>query len=211
MIIKKRYSGLDYEKVLEYLGIKNDILFAKDENINEKDIDKKVIDYITEDLIFTTKAYGIVNSGNESKRQEFISPIIKRIVAEYYDKNVRIKKEFYIEGDVVRGPVEYVIANGKYILIIIEAKKYVFDQGRAQLLMQLYNAYIKNIKNGAPKVHTIYGIVTTGELWEFVWCTGNNNIHTVEDVKSNIVWNYKDKIQPIEKNLEKKKKNGKIR
>ncbi|KAI9301051.1 hypothetical protein BJ944DRAFT_234269 [Cunninghamella echinulata] len=169
---KKEYSGLDCEKVLEYLGTKNDILFAKDANINEKDIDKKAIDYITEGLIFTTKAYGIVNSGNESKRQEFISSIIKRIVAEYYDKNVRIKKEFYIESNDVRGLVEYVISNSKYILIIIETKN-AFDQG---------------------------------EVWEFVWCTGNNNIHTIEDVGSNIIWNYKDKIQPIEKKFRKEKR-----
>ncbi|CAO3642625.1 unnamed protein product [Cunninghamella blakesleeana] len=69
--------------------------------------------------------------------------------------------------------------------------------------MQLYNAYIKNIKNGAPKSHSIYGTVTTGYTWEFIWCKGNDNIKDIKDVKSNMIWNYKQQIHPIELDLEK--------
>ncbi|KAI9303466.1 hypothetical protein BJ944DRAFT_268359 [Cunninghamella echinulata] len=199
---KKGYSGLSYERVLSFLGIKNNILFSKDEDIDEKEINNEVIKRISTLLIILTRAFGIVNSGNESKRKEFISTIIYNVVNEYYEKNVEILKD-YIDGDDVKGPVEYVIVHNKYILIVIEAKKDDFDQGRAQLLMQLYNAYIENIKNGAPNNHSIYGTVTTGYTWEFIWCKGNDNIKDVKDVRSNMIWHYKQQIHPIELNLEK--------
>ncbi|CAO3619747.1 unnamed protein product [Cunninghamella echinulata] len=199
---KKGYSGLDYKKVLEYLGIDSEELFSKDEDIPMKDIDTEVIGNISKNLIIVTKAQGIVNEGNESKRKKFVDVIILSVAAKYHDKKVKVLTEESI--DDLKGPVEYVKVHKKYILVVIEAKKDDFDQGRAQLLMQLYNAYIKNIKNGTPKNHTIYGIVTSGDLWEFIWCKGNDNINTINDVKPNIMWSYKDKIQPIEKNLKKK-------
>ncbi|KAI9303363.1 hypothetical protein BJ944DRAFT_241519 [Cunninghamella echinulata] len=174
-----------------------------------KDINNEVIKKIAENLIIVTEAQGIVNEGNESKRKKFVDVIILRVVAKYHDKKVKLLTEEIIEGEDVRGPVEYVMVHKKYILIIIEAKKDDFDQGRAQLLMQLYNAYIKNIKNGAPKNHIIYGIVTTGNLWEFIWCKGNNNINIINDDKSNITWKYKRPIQPIEMDLEKKQEQWK--
>ncbi|KAI9303645.1 hypothetical protein BJ944DRAFT_268057 [Cunninghamella echinulata] len=169
-----------------------------------KEIDNKIVKKITENLIDLTKACGIINEGNEAKRKKFIDAIFWGIVADYYDKEVEFLAKESIEGEDVKGPVEYVIVHKKYILIICEAKKDDFDQGRAQLLMQLYNAYIKNIKNGAPYNHTVYGIVTTGYQWEFIWCQGNSNINNIKDVKSNIMWKYKRPIQPIEMNLEKK-------
>ncbi|CAO3638912.1 unnamed protein product [Cunninghamella blakesleeana] len=200
---RKGYAGLGYQKVLKYLGINSNKLFSKNEDISMEDIDDKVVTKITENLIFLTNVLGIVSEGNEAKRRRFVDAIIMNVVDTYRDKNVNILLEELIEGEDVKGPVDYIMVNDKYILIVIEAKKDDFEQGRAQLLMQLYNAYIKNIENGSPKNHTIYGIITTGELWEFIWCKGNGNINTTNDVKSNIMWCYKDKIQPIEKDLEK--------
>ncbi|KAI9301853.1 hypothetical protein BJ944DRAFT_242899 [Cunninghamella echinulata] len=201
---KRGCSGLDYKKVLEYLGIESEELFSKDEDIPMKDIDTEIIGYISKNLITVTKARGIVNEGNESKRKKFVDAIILSVAAKYYDRKVKVLTEESIEGEDVKEPVEYIMVHKKYILIVIEAKKDDFEQGRAQLLVQLYNTYIKNVKNGAPKNHTVYGIVTTGDLWEFIWCKGNDNINAINDVKPNIMWNYKDKIQPIEKNLKKK-------
>ncbi|CAO3649790.1 unnamed protein product [Cunninghamella blakesleeana] len=201
---ENRFSGLSYEKVLSFLGIKHNILFSKDEDIDEKEINNEVIKRISTLLIVLTRTFGIVNSGNESKRKEFISTIIYNIVNEYYEKNVDILIKDYIDDDDdIKVPVEYVIVHKKYILIVIEAKKDDFDQDRAQLLMQLYNTYIKNIKNGAPKNHSIYGTVTAGYTWKFIWCKGNDNIKDIKDVKSNMIWNYKQQIHPIELYLEK--------
>ncbi|CAO3638073.1 unnamed protein product [Cunninghamella echinulata] len=136
---RKKYLNLSYEGVLEYIGIKH-ILFTDKDNIPTKEIDKK----------------------NLSK---FVSDVIYNIVAEYYDKNVKIKIEEQIYGDV-KVPVELVVVHGKIILIVIQAKRKDWDQGRAQLLMQIYNAYVKNIKLDASKNHVLYGIVTTGYTWK---------------------------------------------
>ncbi|KAI9302617.1 hypothetical protein BJ944DRAFT_232875 [Cunninghamella echinulata] len=157
------------------------------------------------------RAQGIVNGGNEFKRKKFVDTIILSVAAKYHDKKVKVLTEESVEGEDVRVPIEYVIVFKKYILIIVEAKKDNFDQGRAQLLMRLHNAYIKNITNEVPTNHTIYGIVTTGDLWEFIWCKGNDNINAISDVRPNIMWNYKDKVQPIEKNLKKKEEHWKER
>lgn len=208
---KKGYSNLSFEKVLEYLGIESRELFASEENIPTKDIDDEVVEDISKSLIKLTKVLGVVDTGNESERQEFIGTVLYNVATEYFDKRVMIKKERPIDGEDVKGPVDYIVANKKYILIVIEAKQDNFMQGRAQLLMQLYNAYIENIKNGAPKSHTVYGIVTTGDLWEFIWCEGNNNINTNEDIKLNLGWKYEYKINPIEMDLKKTQKQWKDR
>ncbi|CAO3639101.1 unnamed protein product [Cunninghamella blakesleeana] len=183
---RKGYANLAYEKVLDYLEIDNMTLFTNMDNIPTKEIDDEVIEHISKNLIALTKFYGSANQGNESKRQEFVSTIISYITAQYYGKNIMIKKEEQIDDEDVKGPVEFVIVRGKRILTVVEAKKQDWDQGRAQLLMQLYNAYIKNIKLGALKEHVVYGIVTTGYSWEFIWCKGNN-IKDSNDIKSNII------------------------
>ncbi|CAO3610377.1 unnamed protein product [Cunninghamella echinulata] len=199
---RKEYANLSYEKVLDYLEIDNMILFTNMANIPMKEIDNEVIGHISKNLIALTKSYGLANQGNESKRQEFVSTIIYYIIAQYYDKNVMIKKEEQIDGEDIKGPVEFVIVHGKRILIAVEAKKQDWDQGRAQLLMQLYNAYIKNVKLGAPKDHVVYGIVTTGYSWEFIWCKGNG-INDSDDIKSRIIWKFEEAFNPIETNLKK--------
>lgn len=206
---KKGYAQLSYEKVLTYLGIESQSLFSKDEDIPEKDVTEEVYDDVSKNLIKLTKALGIVDEGNEHKRHDFINTIIYNIVAEYYDKKVKILREEQVDGEDVKGPVEFIIVNEKFILIIIEAKKQDWDQGRAQNLMQLYNAYVENIKKGAPKNHVVYGIVTTGYTWEFIWCKGNND--NKKDIKSNLIWKHKQKFDPIEMDLDKNQDQWKIR
>ncbi|CAO3625361.1 unnamed protein product [Cunninghamella echinulata] len=141
-------------------------------------------------LIILTKAYGNVVQGNEYKRQEFVSIIISNIGAQYHDRKIKIKKKELIDGEDIKGLIEFVIVRGKIILIAIQAKKQDWDQGRAQTLMQLYNAYIKNIKLSTSKNHIIYGIVTTGYTWEFIWRKGND----INDIKSNTIWNHKKNL-----------------
>ncbi|CAO3644786.1 unnamed protein product [Cunninghamella echinulata] len=196
---KKGYAGLSYEKVLDFLEISSMTLFTNLDSIPTKLFEEDVIEYLSKVLIKLTKSYGVADEGNESKRHEFVSAVIYNIVAEYYDRNVVIKIEEQIEGEDDKGPVEFVIAHDKLILVIVEAKKQDWDQGRAQLLIQLYNAYIKNIKLGAPKDLVIYGIVTTGYSWEFIWCKGNSISNT--NFKSSITWKYEQKFDPIEINL----------
>ncbi|KAI9309054.1 hypothetical protein BJ944DRAFT_246058 [Cunninghamella echinulata] len=199
---KDGYSQLSYEKVLEYLGIDDITLFSEKGNIPMKEIDEETIEDISKNLIKLTRAYGVADQGNESKRQKFVDVVIYNIVAKYFDKKVKLKSEEPIDGEDVKGPVEFVIVRGKLILIAIEAKKQDWDQGRAQLFMQLYNAYISNIKLGASKDHIVYGFVTTGYSWEFIWCKGNN-INDTGDIKSNITWKYEEKFNPIETSLKK--------
>lgn len=56
-----------------------------------------------------------------------------------------------------KSPIEFIVVKDKLILMTIEAKRQDWDRGRAQLLMQLYNRYLQNIKNSAPINHVLYG------------------------------------------------------
>jgi len=55
---------------------------------------------------------------------------------------------------------------------IIEVKKNDFDQGRAQLYMQLHSAFEKNVKFDAKADFPLYGAVTNSLQWIFVKYTG---------------------------------------
>ena len=95
---RKGYSSLSYNKVLNLLSIESSCLFSKDDDIPETSVNEKTLDLITESLIRLTKAEGIVDEGNESKRRDFISVILFNIVSEYYTHKARLLREEYIEG-----------------------------------------------------------------------------------------------------------------
>ena len=65
-----------------------------------------------------------------------------------------------------RGFQELPIAN------IIEVKKDDFEQGRAQLYMQLYSAFKKNIKFDQEANFPLYGAITNCLQWIFVQYDG---------------------------------------
>ncbi|KAI9299419.1 hypothetical protein BJ944DRAFT_245273 [Cunninghamella echinulata] len=115
---KKGYSQLSYKKVLEHLGIQSRKLFSKKDGIPMRDIDDGVLEDISKNLIKLTKAIGIVDEGNEHKRQDFVLTVIVNIVAEYYDKNVEILREEQIDSEEVKEAIEIIIISGKYILIV---------------------------------------------------------------------------------------------
>ena len=188
------YSSLDPRKVLDYLKIDLS-LFGSNSLFNNIGLDLNLNDDLQDDiakqLIRVTKAIGHVDWGSEARRQEFVSPIILSLISEYSDSGIKMDIQGTVKGEEVSGKVEYVTVKGVIILFIIEAKASDFDQGRAQNLFQVYNAYKSNLTKGMPKDHTVYGCVTTGYDWEFISCKGVND-------SDNIVWCHKSRINPIE-------------
>ncbi|KAI9301130.1 hypothetical protein BJ944DRAFT_243552 [Cunninghamella echinulata] len=109
---KESYLQLSYKKVLEHLGIQSRNLFSKKDCIPMKEINDKVIEDISKNHIKLTRAIGIVDEGNEYKRQDFVLSVIVNIVAEYYDKNVEILREEQIDGEEVKEAIEIIIISG---------------------------------------------------------------------------------------------------
>jgi hypothetical protein len=83
---RKGYSSLSYDKVLDFLNIESSCLFSKDDDIQETSVNEKTLDLVTESLIRLTKAEGIVDEGDESKRRDFVSVVLYNIVSEYHIK-----------------------------------------------------------------------------------------------------------------------------
>ena len=198
------YSQLSLGGVLDFLGLKK-TLFLKYSELKEIDLKDDIVDYITRGLMRLTTIQGSVDSGGEAKRMDFISFIISNVAVEYATEcdDITLLREEIINGSEVRGPVDIVVVNGRQILIIVEAKKDDWEQGRAQNLMQLYNAHSSNIERGAPRTHIVYGIVTTGYSWEFMWC--------FRDSEDKLCWGRKQKIDPIETDPEKTHEQWKAR
>ncbi|ORY01415.1 hypothetical protein K493DRAFT_298419 [Basidiobolus meristosporus CBS 931.73] len=145
---KGGYSNISYKKVLEFLGIKYREFLAMDSKLEGADVDEDTLNHIVKSLINLTKAKGVVDDKGETTQGDFVLTILYNIVALYYDKEVKLEQEFNLIGDAVKGTVEFVIVNKKQFVIIVEAKQEGWNQGQAQNLMQLYNAYMQNIKCG---------------------------------------------------------------
>ncbi|KAK9768742.1 hypothetical protein K7432_000347 [Basidiobolus ranarum] len=189
---KGGYSNFNYKKVLEFLGIKSREFLAKDSELKEADVDSDTLNHIVKSLINLTKAEGVVDDEGETTRGDFVLTILYNIVALYYDKEVKLEREFNLVGDDVK----------------VEAKQEGWNLGRAQNLMQLYNAYIRNISSSHKTDHTVYGAITSGYTWEIIWCIGPKqeqilNINDVEEIKSKLQWEHKAKFDPVEMDISK--------
>jgi hypothetical protein len=195
------YSSLSFHKVKDFLDLDrpgNDFFGRDDKNtVEDLEVTEETLEFVSKYLIKVTRAEGNASSGLESKRNDFVSPILINVIDENIDKNIKLFKEEQIKGEFVGGPIEYVVKNDKKIIVIVESKASDTDQGRAQNLMQVYNAYILNLNNKAPDSHVVYGIITTGFIWEIISLTKEDN---------RLLWKHKQQFMPIEtdtnKNIE---------
>ena len=79
--------------------------------------------------------------------------------------------------------------------------KGIIDQGNESKRVEFIIFIISNIsskdhdKKVTSKTHVVYGIVTTGYHWEFIWCSCNS--------EGKLCWGYNHKIDPIEMSLKK--------
>ena len=85
-------------------------------------------------------------------------------------EGLKVWKGAYLEGEMVCGNVDYLIAQRRAYLealfaCVIEAKKDDFEQGTAQCLVEMQACQWVNRQMG--KAIAIYGIVTNGEGWKF--------------------------------------------
>lgn len=182
------YSNLSPNSVYMILNIIPDEFFMKVDVLPVIEISQDLLIHITRTLKMLTLSEGPVNLGNEIKRCDFVHPFLYTIVCLYSNYHVKIRREKEISGEIVTCNVEFVIVDNNSILIVIEAKKQDWDQGRVQNMMQLFTAYDNNIKAGFPTNHIVYGIITTGDTWEIISCQGS---------EQSIIWKYHGNFQPI--------------
>ncbi len=54
------------------------------------------------------------------------------------------------------------------VVVIVEAKNENINDGLAQCIAEMFAAQIINQKNLEENIETVYGIVTTGQIWRFL-------------------------------------------
>jgi len=130
---------------------------AKEENAAEANADR-----IVETYTRMITVLGPIDIGKETKRYFFVYPILEACILSVRELKNRATIRLEIEDEVVgidsRGPVEFVIKDDNFTLVIVEVKKDDLEQGRAQLIMQMRCAH--GYQGGFA-----YGFVTTGYHW----------------------------------------------
>lgn len=164
------YSNVDPEKFYDYADIDITELLATIYKIPPRDQENLFTENLFTVLSMNYHSEGTPESGNETKKSDFVQPILSALVA-YHKRilhmNIILKREGRINSSHAVGEVEFVVKQGSKILIVVEAKKDDWDQGRAQNMLELISAHSVNVKeNGKDPRHTVYGAVTTGVIWE---------------------------------------------
>ena len=126
--------------------------------------------------------------GNEAKRWSFIHTFMLNVAELFCNEGVKLRREHPIFGDIVGEPVEFVLVQGKAIFNIVEAKKDDWEQGRAQLLMQLDTAHTNNVNMKLSPNHVICGAVSNANDWELYSYNGKS-------------WTYYGRFCPFPRNM----------
>jgi hypothetical protein len=126
-------------------------------------------EWFTDDLKFALENVGL--DDKEAFMSAFvIVPFLRKVWKLYKNLNlfshVQLKTEYYtvIPDFLITGKTELGYkAVEKPLLVTVEAKYEKFNEGWFQAAMQMIAARQMNENNEIP----IYGIVTTGDLWQF--------------------------------------------
>jgi hypothetical protein len=117
---------------------------------------------------------------NEKSRSEFIVAPILLAVRELANDTVSILSGQRLDVDVTRnlvGECDFLFARSDPvpmlrapIMAIVEAKKNDIELGLGQCIAQMVASHDFNLKAGSP-VPSVFGCVTTGEIWQFLQLT----------------------------------------
>ena len=120
-------------------------------------------EYLSHLLAMTSTILGGVKYGNEVHRRHLIFPILL-VVCTQFDGQVQIKVEEELTGKNVKanGHFEFMLQRGNKRVCIVVARRDGMVQGRAQCLIGC------EVVSDLLNLRTVYGIVTTFELWTFL-------------------------------------------
>ncbi|KAJ3039155.1 hypothetical protein HDV00_012561 [Rhizophlyctis rosea] len=115
---------------------------------------------------------GDMRSGKEQKRNYFIWEVLKEVLV-LFGGSITIDVEGTLKSTVPSGNVEFVLKVLQEIVIkMVECKQDDFDQGLAQLILEMYAARTQNEVNGV-RTDQVLGILTNAATWGFLSYTDN--------------------------------------
>jgi hypothetical protein len=119
-------------------------------------------------LVGIHRLYGQVISGKESKRLQFISPILNAVCILLPEVTITVEEDMKGVNVHANGRFEYVIHYRKKKVCIVEAKKDDMEQGQVQSLLGC------EVVADLEKCSTVYAIVTNYIQWLFYKNTDDN-------------------------------------
>jgi hypothetical protein len=118
-----------------------------------------------------------IDAGSEKARSEFIIAPILLELRSLAHKQISIfsGQEFTVNRELgLSGACDFLIARSSFsltieapIIALVEAKKGIVKDGLGQCIAEMSAAQMFNAAKEKP-IDTIYGIVTTGTLWQFL-------------------------------------------
>jgi hypothetical protein len=121
-------------------------------------------------------------AGSEKARSEFIiAPILAELIGLTHNSiSIFSGKEFTVDKELgLSGICDFLISHGSIqfkinapVIALVEAKKGVLEDGWGQCLAEMVAARKFNEHRGKPMKY-IYGIITSGSLWNFFQMEGD--------------------------------------
>jgi hypothetical protein len=121
-------------------------------------------------------------AGSEKARSEFIiAPILAELIGLTHNSiSIFSGKEFTVDKELgLSGICDFLISQGSIqfkinapVIALVEAKKGVLEDGWGQCLAEMVAARKFNEHRGRPMKY-IYGIITSGSLWNFFQMEGD--------------------------------------
>jgi hypothetical protein len=131
-----------------------------------------------------------LQAGSEKARSEYIiAPILAEIYEQTQERaNLFSGVEFTVdESRGLAGFCDFIftLAPRKIqiqapVITVVEAKKEDILKGIPQCLAELVAAQIFNARADKP-IDTLYGVITTGEVWKFLRLQGTNAVMDTDD------------------------------
>ncbi|MFB2839540.1 hypothetical protein [Floridanema evergladense] len=118
----------------------------------------------------------------EKARSEYlIAPILSEIVTINPQVSLFSGKNFTADPSLgLNGFVDFLLTNNTDkltiktpVIAVIEAKNENINEGLAQCIATMYAAYLVNRRNSNLDKKTVYGTVTTGQVWRFLALTSD--------------------------------------
>ena len=133
--------------------------------INQCHISDESLDWLLDALTKVSVCFKNLD-GKEAKRLFFIN-LVMVAVCNYFDGDVKILVEEDHNGKYIKanGRFDMILQRGNKRICIVEAKKDDLEQGKAQCLVGC------EVISDLDQVNTVYGIVTTYQLWSFTKTT----------------------------------------
>jgi hypothetical protein len=141
----------------------------------------KPSDYLQETLAYSVP-YALASNTEKSRSEMIITPILLEITRKFKQEislfsgvDFTVEPELGLNGNcdfLFSKSSEMLIINAP-VLLIVEAKKENINAGLGQCIAEMYAARIFNEREG-NNINTIYGVVTTGEIWKFLPLESDN-------------------------------------